>query len=71
MALVPLLGGLGDYLENITLFMMARAYPDNSDRLVSLSPTISLLKNGLLAVAVLSLFAGLAVWLWSRYYSTA
>lgn len=60
-ALLPLLGGLGDYAENVTLFLIVSAYPDISTGLVALSSTLSLVKNGLLAVTVLALLAGVVL----------
>lgn len=60
-ALVPLSAGLGDYLENGTLFLLVQTYPNMSPALVALSSGLSLLKNGLLVIAVLPLLAG--VWM--------
>ena len=59
--LVPLLGGLGDYAENVTLFLMTRAYPDIPTDLVSASSTLSTIKNVLMFVGLLPLLAGLAM----------
>jgi hypothetical protein len=61
--LVALLGGVGDYLENITLFLMARSYPDISDGMVNLSSSLSLIKNVLLPIAALPFLIGLVIWL--------
>ncbi|MGB0958803.1 MAG: hypothetical protein ACPGVK_01020 [Halocynthiibacter sp.] len=61
LCLVPLLGGFGDYAENITLFLMAHAYPDVSSKMVAVSSTLSFVKNGLIAVGVLVLLAGFAL----------
>lgn len=63
LALLPLLGGLGDYMENVTLFLMARTHPDISEGLVSLSSTLSLVKNVLLPIAFLPFLVGLIYWL--------
>ena len=63
LALLPLLGGLGDYMENVTLFLMARTHPDISEGLVSLSSTLSLVKNILLPIAFLPFLVGLIYWL--------
>lgn len=63
LALLPVLGGLGDYMENVTLFLMARSYPDISEGLVSLSSTLSLVKNVLLPIAILPFLVGLIYWL--------
>jgi hypothetical protein len=65
LSLVALLGGIGDYLENITLFLMARAYPDIPNGLVELSSTLSLIKNTLLPISIAPLLVGLLLWLWS------
>ncbi len=62
LCLAPLLGGIGDYAENVTLFFLAKGYPDVSDGLVAVSSTLSLIKNALLIVGMLPLLAGLA-WL--------
>ena len=61
LCLIPLLGGLGDYAENITLFLMARSYPEISSELVSASSTLSFAKNGLMVVGMLPLLAGLVL----------
>lgn len=61
--LVALLGGLGDYLENVTLYLLARSYPDISESLVSLSSSLSLLKNILLPIAILPFLVGLILWI--------
>ena len=68
--LIALLGGLGDYLENATLFMIARAYPEVSETLVVVSSTLSLLKNALLVVSVAAFLSGLMVWLFFRLRRT-
>lgn len=59
MCLVPFLGGLGDYAENFTLFLMARSYPELSAGLVSTSSMLSFLKNGLMIVGLLPLLVGI------------
>jgi len=59
LCLPPLLAGLGDYAENFTLYLLARSYPDISERLVSASSTLSLAKNGLMVVGMLPLVVGL------------
>ena len=59
--LMPFLAGLGDYAENVTLFLLARSFPDISETLVSVSSTLSLVKNGLMVVGLLPLLMGLAV----------
>ena len=61
--LVALLGGVGDYAENVTLFLMLRAYPDIPPALVETSSALSLAKTGLLILSVLPLVIGLVIWL--------
>ena len=60
LCLLPLLGGLGDYAENITLFLLTRSFPDISEGLVATSSTLSLVKNGLMLVGLLPLIVGFA-----------
>ena len=62
LCLAPLLGGIGDYAENVTLFLIARGYPDVSGGLVSVSSALSLIKNGLLILGFLPLIVGLVLW---------
>jgi hypothetical protein len=62
LCLLPLLGGIGDYAENVTLFLLSRAYPDVPEGLVAMSSTLSLVKNGLLIVGLVPMIAGLAFW---------
>ena len=64
--LVALLGGLADYMENVSLFLLAKSYPDVSEPLVGLSSSLSLIKNLLLPISALPLLVGIAVWLVSR-----
>lgn len=66
LVLVAFLGGLADYMENVTLFLLAWSYPDVSEPLVRLSSTLSLIKNLLLPISALPLLVGIAVWLVSR-----
>lgn len=61
LCLLPLLGGIGDYAENVTLFLMARSYPEISIELVSASSTLSIAKNGLLVLGMLPLLLGLVL----------
>ena len=64
---LALLGGVGDYLENITLFLITRSFPDVSESLVEVSTGLSWLKNGLMAVSGLSLIVAVIIWLWRRF----
>lgn len=62
LSLAPLLGGIGDYAENVSLFLLSRVYPDVPEGLVVISSTLSLIKNGLLVVGLMPLLAGLSLW---------
>lgn len=62
LCLLPFLGGIGDYAENATLFLLSRAYPTLHDGLVTLSSTLSLVKNAAMAVGMLPLLIGLVLW---------
>lgn len=61
LCLAPLLGGIGDYAENVTLFLMARSYPEISNGLVSASSTLSFAKNGLMVIGMLPLLLGIVL----------
>ena len=45
LVLVPVLGGLFDYLENIGIVLMINAFPDISQELVGVASTFTLLKS--------------------------
>ncbi len=62
LCLAPLLGGIGDYVENVTLFLLARGYPNLPEGLIAVSSTLSLIKNGLLILGAVPLVVGLALW---------
>lgn len=62
LCLMPLLGGLGDYVENVTLFMIARAYPELPVGLVQVSSMLSLIKNGLFVIGFAPLIIGVILW---------
>lgn len=66
LSLFPLLAALGDYAENITLFMLAQSYPDLPEGLLALSSALSLLKNGLMLLGLAPLFVGAALWFTQR-----
>lgn len=66
LALLPLLAGLGDYAENVTIALIIRAWPDVPDNLVAASSFLSLTKNGLMAVAFLPLVVGIVFWIVAR-----
>ena len=60
-ALLPLLAALGDYAENITLYLLARGFPDLPEGLVAVSSTLSLVKLALMAVGFAPLLIGLVL----------
>ena len=66
LSLIALLGGVFDYLENITLFLISISFPDTSIFLVGISSTLSLIKNGVLVVSVLPLLFGMLLWVKNR-----
>ena len=69
LALIPALGGLFDYLENIYIFRMINSFPDLSPRLVQVASTFTLLKSVFTTVFFLLLFAGLAAFVFTKYKS--
>lgn len=60
-ALLPLLAALGDYAENITLYLLARGFPELPEGLVALSSTLSLVKLALIALGFAPLLIGLVL----------
>lgn len=66
LSLFPLLAALGDYAENLTLFLQAKGYPALPEWLVSLSSSLGLLKIGLMVVGLAPLVLGAALWLIDR-----
>jgi len=69
-ALLPVLGGIGDYLENITLFLIVRSYPVLNDDLIAVSSGLSYLKNALASVGGVALIAGVWVFAASKLRRT-
>ena len=65
--LVALLGAIGDYSENVTLFLIVRSFPNVSEDIVALSSALSLLKNGMLLVSVMPLTIGCLLWLRRKF----
>ena len=65
--LLPLLAGLLDYAENITLALLARSFPELSSGLVGFSSTLSLVKNAALYASIAVLIVGLALWARDRF----
>lgn len=60
---LPLIAGLLDYAENLTLFLLSRSYPELSPVLVKMSSLLSMAKNAALVCAVVALLAGIALWI--------
>ena len=60
-ALLPLLAGLLDYAENLTLFLLARSYPDLPTGLVTLSSTLNIIKNMAMVPAIIAMLTGLGL----------
>ena len=61
LCLMPFLAAIGDYAENITLFLLSRAFPDVPEGLVALSSILSLIKNGLMLIGMAPLVVGLVL----------
>lgn len=66
LCLAPLLGGIGDYAENVTLFLLVKGYPDVNESLAAISSSLSLIKTGLLILGLLPMIGGLALWAVNR-----
>ena len=67
--IIPLVAGLLDYIENLTLYLLAQSYPTISADLVSISSTLSIIKNVALFGAILVLTLGVIFWLRNRFDS--
>ena len=66
-SVLPLVAGLLDYMENLTLFLLARNFPDLSIRLVAISSTLSIIKNIALFSAIIALLIGLVLFIVGRF----
>ena len=64
--ILPMLAGVLDYAENLTLFLMATRYPDISDGLVGVSSALSMIKHLTLGIAVAAFVAAIVMWFRSR-----
>jgi len=64
--LFPLAAGFLDYCENLTLFLLSSSYPELSQQLVTVSSSLSLVKNAALFVTVAALLIGLFLWVRER-----
>lgn len=65
-SIFPLIAGLLDYMENLSLFLLARNFPDLSIRLVNISSTLSIVKNIALFAAIIAFFIGLVLFINGR-----
>lgn len=66
LSIIPLLAGLLDYLENLTLYLLVQSYPDISESLASFSSALSIIKNIALFGTMSALIAGGIVWIKKR-----
>jgi hypothetical protein len=66
LAAVPVLGGLFDYLENISIITMIKSFPNLSQELVGIASTFTLLKSIFTTGFFLLLFVGIFAFLVSR-----
>jgi hypothetical protein len=58
-SLIPFLGGIFDYLENICIVNMLKIYPDIPPSLVSLSSIFTILKSGFSTAFFILFFTGI------------
>jgi hypothetical protein len=65
----PLAAGLFEYCENLTLFFLSRTYPEISLQLVTISSTLSLIKNVGLFGTITVLVIGVYIWFRGRFNS--
>lgn len=63
LAIVPVLGGLFDYLENVCIILMIKSFPDLSQELVAVASSFSILKSIFTTVFFLLLFVGFIAFL--------
>jgi hypothetical protein len=63
LSLTPLISGLADILENLSLVISSLAYPSRIDWLVQLASLLTKIKFGLMPVGVVFLCAMVVVWL--------
>ena len=66
LAILPALGGLFDYVENILIIRMITTFPDVTEGLVSAASSATLLKSAFSTVSFLLLILGFAFLLKSR-----
>ena len=65
-AIVPALGGLFDYLENVSIVLMIKSFPGLSQGLVAIASIFTVLKSVFTIVFFFLLFVGCAAFLVSR-----
>ncbi len=61
LAVIPVLGGLFDYLENLLIIRMITIFPDITEVLVSAASSATLLKSAFSTVSFLLLISGFAL----------
>lgn len=66
LAMVPALGGLFDYLENIFIILMITSFPDFSQAIVVMASTLTILKSIFTTVFFLLLTVGVISFLVTR-----
>jgi hypothetical protein len=62
LSLTPLISGLADVLENLSLVVSSLAYPDRIDWLVRVASLLTRIKFGLMPVGVVLLIAMAVIW---------
>ena len=58
LAIVPMLGGLFDYLENVSIILMIKSFPNLYQGLVTIASTFTILKSIFTTIFFLLLFVG-------------
>jgi hypothetical protein len=62
LSLTPLISGLADVLENLSLVISSLAYPSRIDWLVQVASLLTKIKFGLMPVGVVFLIAMVVIW---------
>ena len=62
LSLIPLISGLADVFENLSLVFASLVYPDRIDRLVRVAFLLNRIKFGLLPIGLLFLIVIVAIW---------
>jgi uncharacterized membrane protein len=67
LGVLPLIGGLFDYFENIGIILMLKRFPDLSENLVSITNAFTIIKSLTTTVYFIVLLVTLAVWVFQFF----